>query len=140
MQRSSSESTPTIETSSWHDAAMCKGRTDLFFPDTGKPTASAFALCSVCPSIEPCAAAGKGQVGLWGGKYRSMRQVVIVGRRRQNRAVCGTDSGYHKHKRDRTPYCDECTEAHAVAEAVRSRQRADRRHPQSLVAVPERRA
>ena len=32
-----------------------------------------------------------------------------------SRIKCGTNSGYQKHMRDRTPPCDPCLEAHAEA-------------------------
>lgn len=50
------------------------------------------------------------------------RRIELPGERRSpsNAALCGTDSGYHKHKRERTEKCGPCKAAHN-AEAVRSR-------------------
>lgn len=35
-------------------------------------------------------------------------------------ARCGTDSGYHRHRRQNEPTCHACREAHALATAVRN--------------------
>ena len=39
-------------------------------------------------------------------------------------APCGTEKGYERHRRDRTPRCAPCKQAHAEAESVRRTARA----------------
>ena len=43
----------------------------------------------------------------------------IIPERRSPRAACGTDRGYHRHKRRQEPSCDACRNAHIETEIRR---------------------
>lgn len=46
------------------------------------------------------------------------------GRAKAGAAICGTDSGYYRHRRQsQTPPCEPCLHAHRVAERDRYQQR-----------------
>jgi hypothetical protein len=42
-------------------------------------------------------------------------------RRNRSVAACGTESGHSKHRREKTPICEECREAHNEANKIRAR-------------------
>ena len=46
----------------------------------------------------------------------------IIPERRSPRVACGTDRGYHRHKRRQEPACDACRTAHTDTE-IRRRHR-----------------
>lgn len=46
----------------------------------------------------------------------------IIPERRSPRVACGTDRGYHRHKRQQEPACDACRNAHTDTE-IRRRHR-----------------
>ncbi|MBQ0974520.1 WhiB family transcriptional regulator [Streptomyces sp. RK31] len=48
---------------------------------------------------------------------RVIRAAAAPPRVRRRVAVCGTDSGYAKHLREKTPVCDACRRAHSEADA-----------------------
>jgi len=66
----------------WMDAALCKGRTELFFgtnrerPERReKRELLARKFCLVCPALEPCRtmARNNGENGFWGGESEEER-------------------------------------------------------------------
>lgn len=57
---------------SWHAQALCKGATDVFFPDRGKNNDIRYAkrICSKCPVQQDCmnyAIKNNIKHGIWGG-------------------------------------------------------------------------
>lgn len=88
-----------------HNCPRC-GLRRLIKPERAS-VANPHRLCSDCLLVEP-----------------TWPIVVRIGARgRPKTARCGTDSGYHRHiKRDRTPPCEPCLDAHAEASRV-SRER-----------------
>lgn len=63
---------PRPRTADWRDQAACKDTpTEVFF--TVERTAEALAVCQGCPVRVPCAAAGRHEVGIWGGRIPSSR-------------------------------------------------------------------
>jgi WhiB family transcriptional regulator, redox-sensing transcriptional regulator len=70
---------------SWREHAVCKGRTQLFFPPKAeRPQArvrresQARLLCSTCPVAEPCRefARGHHEYGFWGGESEEDRHLA----------------------------------------------------------------
>lgn len=67
---------------SWHDFALCKGKTDIFFGPPGerpskrrKRETLARAYCNVCVVAETCREAGREgrENGLWGSENEEQR-------------------------------------------------------------------
>lgn len=59
----------------WHDYAMCKLHPSIsFFPLRGEATRPAKAVCAECTVRTECAAAGQGEVGIWGGTSARQRR------------------------------------------------------------------
>lgn len=57
---------------SWHEKALCKGATEVFFPEKGKSQESRYAknICSNCPVSQEClkyAITNNIRFGIWGG-------------------------------------------------------------------------
>ena len=66
----------------WTDFAVCRGRTDLFFPPSAerpqaraRREAQARRLCASCPVVLPCrdAARSHHEYGFWGGESEDER-------------------------------------------------------------------
>ena len=61
----------------WRSRAACRGLTALMFPDAEHGIVDygpALALCSSCPVVEPCRAAGtRERFGVWGGVSPGVR-------------------------------------------------------------------
>jgi WhiB family transcriptional regulator, redox-sensing transcriptional regulator len=69
----------------WMDHAVCKGKTNLFFPPRAerpqaraRREAHARLLCSTCPVQEPCRdfARGNHEYGFWGGESEEDRHLA----------------------------------------------------------------
>ena len=69
----------------WHEPAVCRSRTDLFFGKAGeRPGArqrretAAVALCAGCPVRELCHNAGRenAETGIWGGETDEQRALA----------------------------------------------------------------
>lgn len=61
----------------WHADAACRGMGPaMFFPERGAPVAPAKAVCAGCPVAGPCAEAGRGEVGIWGGTTAKGRRLI----------------------------------------------------------------
>ncbi len=59
----------------WHARAACRGRgPELFFPPSGEDGLMAKALCARCPVREECLAAGRKELGIWGGTSERERR------------------------------------------------------------------
>jgi hypothetical protein len=113
--------------------APCVGRPWLWDSTDWWDHQAAAAECHKCPAIDACRnllaevqgeispamrAAGGGCSGTWAGE--------LVGKSEPTTGpACGSDAGYYRHRRqDETP-CEDCWEAHSVAESARySRRRA----------------
>ena len=72
----------------WHDAAMCRGKTEIFFARPGeregrrkRREALAQAYCACCPVAAACRAAGRErrEHGLWGGETDEQRAAAGFG-------------------------------------------------------------
>ncbi len=90
---------------------------DIFYRTS---TAAALKICRDCPVKEQCLAEALAQeihptevYGVRAGLTAKARRRLVRGRKRRLVAVCGTDSGYAKHKRDHSTPCDPCRAAHA---------------------------
>jgi hypothetical protein len=103
---------------SWQEQAACRGKpTDWWFPNiAGKQRSKvrvrpeAMALCAACPVASECETAGKGWVGIWGGKINTMAGYAP----RESVNKCGTIAGYARHKRAEEPACRACKDANTV--------------------------
>jgi hypothetical protein len=127
----------------WRDDALCRTEdAEDFFPVGASPAAKAAerhakTVCFRCPALQACgqwALDNREPAGVWGGMSEAERAKIL--RRRGVRlatveeepeppkpkrkspepAVCGTNSGYRKHVRDKTPICGPCRRAHADAD------------------------
>lgn len=124
----------------WQEQAACRGLDpDLFIHYRGAHYAhkAASQICARCPVREKClefALKDSQMVGTWAGTTARQRQRIAAGRpeiiRRQSVAKCGTDSGYHRHRRLGEPTCVPCRDAHSAVERrrlqVKSRRRKER--------------
>lgn len=119
----------------WTDDATCRGKaTDIFFPPVGRNATEAKAICAACPVREACLTEALAtesvnhRFGVRGGMTPAERDVEarrrrISGRQKAVVAVCGTDGGYHRHRRLGEPTCEDCRAAHSRAETERSKRR-----------------
>ena len=126
----------------WRADAACIGHPiDLFFPGRGESakTAQALAICAGCPVRTDCldwALRTMQKFGVLGGTSERQRRKLRA-QRRVDLGVpfnwtppvptdsCGTNAGYSKHHRERTPACQACREAHAAhVNAYRAARRA----------------
>lgn len=78
----------------WHQHAMCKGKTHVFFATPGerdgrrrRREALARAYCAVCTVVEPCRDAGRvgREHGLWGTESDEQRAAAGFGARSPHR-------------------------------------------------------
>lgn len=76
----------------WRNHAACKGRDTALWFDPNQQT-EGLAICHTCPVQAPCAAAGNGEEGVWGGVSEGH------GRGRRRSAPTGTRVNLE---------CDEC--------------------------------
>lgn len=116
----------------WRAHAACAGlEVSMFFTER---TGTAHAVCAACPVREQCLADAldaERQVsiqeifGVRGGMSAVGRRRLLAAERtravRARVAVCGTDSGYMRHRRNRESPCEACKAAHAAAFARRNR-------------------
>jgi hypothetical protein len=88
------ESVVSLRRPSWHDAAMCKGKTEIFFATPGerdgrrrRREALARAYCACCSVAEECQEAGRmgREHGLWGGENDEQRAAAGYGPRSPHR-------------------------------------------------------
>jgi hypothetical protein len=58
-----------VEADDWRAAAVCRGRTSLFFAGDGFSERIACSLCRRCPSRQPCLAEALATdvLGIWAG-------------------------------------------------------------------------
>lgn len=109
----------------WRSEAACRERTDLsWFPTAhagrgGQSSeyrlavAAAIEVCRTCPVMTECRAAGKDEVGIWGGVLKAPSRVFRLP------AACGTTAGYRRHWRNGEPACDPCRIALQDAQRLR---------------------
>jgi len=75
----------------WRTRARCRTQDpETFFPDKGKPTASAKRICGGCPVQSRCLqdAIVAGYVhGVWGGLSAHERKALVVAERRRTVAA-----------------------------------------------------
>jgi WhiB family redox-sensing transcriptional regulator len=73
------------KTDDWTQQAMCKGKTQLFFPPRAerpqarvRREAQARLICAACPVIEPCRqfARASREYGFWGGESEEERHLA----------------------------------------------------------------
>jgi hypothetical protein len=127
----------------WRALGACRqhDEPDLWFASGSSADGiEARSICGGCPVVQACgqwALDNREPVGVWGGMTEAERRTIL--RRRGIRlldtqepkpakprpkrkspepAVCGTDSGYRKHVREKTKICDPCRQAHAEADAL----------------------
>lgn len=83
-----------VEPPSWHAAAMCRGKTHIFFATPGerdgrrnRREALARAYCACCTVAEQCREAGREgrEHGLWGGENDEQRAMAGSGPRSPHR-------------------------------------------------------
>jgi WhiB family redox-sensing transcriptional regulator len=136
----------TLRAADWRDKAECRTEDpDLFFPKgEGGPSLltidAAKAVCRRCPVFELCrqwALETREEYGVWGGLSEADRRAIHRRRGRgtgrgakpkqekeprlpRKPAECGTRAGYHKHYREKTPYCTPCRAANTAAQRRRS--------------------
>lgn len=116
----------------WRTQALCKGRTDDMYPESGDTRAlrAAEAICRECPVAEECleealrigddngVRAGMGPTA----RQRLRLQLGIPKLRDYERAPCGTVAGASGHRRRGEPTCPSCRAADA-ARMVQYRER-----------------
>lgn len=118
----------------WRDEALCQSHPEIDWipdPPAGRPRretlanlTAARAVCAVCPVSDDCledALTSPHTFGIRAGtidaQRRKLRKGRPVVRQRQSVAQCGTDSGYHRHRRIGTTPCAACRAAHAAYDA-----------------------
>jgi WhiB family redox-sensing transcriptional regulator len=71
---------------SWQDAAMCRGiDPEVFHPQSDEEADEAKAICAACPVREPCleyALLAREKLGVWGGLSERERRRVLRQRRK----------------------------------------------------------
>lgn len=83
----------------WHDEAVCRevDDPDLFFPERGRSSSVAKALCADCPVLDRCLAfalENADVAGVWGGTTPvERRQMKRRDRRRGRRALLSSSLG-----------------------------------------------
>jgi len=69
---------------SWVEDGDCRGmETSIFFPERGKKSETAKAICDECPVREPCGEYGvtaPEKFGIWGGLSERQRRIIRRGR------------------------------------------------------------
>lgn len=132
----------------WRDAAVCRGFVDLFYSREPDDMAAACEACRHCPVRRECLQEGfavertmplfdvewSGVLGgftpaerlAWWREHRDLRDI------RPAFAACGTDAGYHAHRRQDEPACDPCKAAHTAAEATRQQRERVRREGHTI--------
>lgn len=122
------EVTITARTESWSERANCRGcDPDLFFPARGDnhTLAAAKNVCASCEVRPECldyAMVNVERHGVWGGlsegQRRGLRRTHRIGHPpspyEASRANCGTNAGYHAHRRHHTEPCHACRAAHSA--------------------------
>ena len=69
----------------WQHKALCRGLTELFFPERGDVSIPAKRLCQQCPVQTECLEAGVGEFyGIWGGISVRERQRIRIRRAADN--------------------------------------------------------
>jgi WhiB family redox-sensing transcriptional regulator len=108
----------------WRDNAACDGLdVDIFFPEKGKPTDPAKAVCAVCPVKDDCLADAMiwgerhgVRGGLSGDERRRLRKSTNLPTKLTGRAPepikHGTAAGYAQEYRRGIPRCQDCRTAH----------------------------
>ncbi len=129
--------TVIIPSGQWVKQAVCRDDPDAMFPDNNEAgIAYARSVCAPCPVRRECLIdairTGDNEHGIRAGLKPCERRAVVKELARREQAVqavagsaasqrgpaeCGTNSGYRKHTRDKTPICDPCRRAHADADA-----------------------
>lgn len=121
----------------WRAAAACAGLDlSMFYTERTGTARAALAVCAACPVRAECLADAldaERQVsiqeifGVRGGMSAIGRRKLLGAERtraiRARVALCGTDSGYYRHRRERESPCDACKAAHAAAYVDRRRRR-----------------
>lgn len=83
-----------LRSPAWHESAMCRGKTDIFFAKPGerdgrrnRREALARAYCACCTVAEQCREAGRAgrEHGLWGGENDEQRASEGYGPRSPHR-------------------------------------------------------
>ena len=78
----------TLRSPAWHESAMCRGKTEIFFARPGerdgrrnRREALARAYCACCTVAEECREAGRmgREHGLWGGENDEQRALEGYG-------------------------------------------------------------
>ncbi len=119
----------------WHKHAECRNyqNVDWWFSETPEHIVKATTICGRCPVAQQCANTAIENVetfGIWGGltpeqlrKARSAshrakghgRGGAVLGSKNRP-AQCGTESGYHRHRKTKNEKpCLRCSAAHADA-------------------------
>jgi len=93
------EVTASLRSPAWHDAAMCKGKTHIFFATPGERDGRrnrremlARAYCACCTVTAECREAGRRgrEHGLWGGENDEQRAVAGHGPKSPHRRAVAT--------------------------------------------------
>ena len=75
----------------FHAQAACRGMdVNEFVPSSGKPSDAARSVCGGCSVVDECRDAGRGEVGVWGGRVQTLkvrRPTATEWRRRRAKAV-----------------------------------------------------
>ena len=117
---------PLPDAEDWRTQAACRGvEPAVFYPakvDT-ITRARALAYCQSCAVVDACLADALATPpefdhGIRGGLSRKQR--LAITRRPRPPAVCGTRSGYMRHRKDGTDACQECREANTAYGSSRS--------------------
>lgn len=109
-----------LESAQWMARAAClNADTEVFFPDTGDSADEAKRICARCPVVQQCLdwalSLPAETVGIWGATTVSERRTLRrMGAARTGRTprVCGSPSGYERHRRNGEDPCDPCRRAH----------------------------
>jgi WhiB family redox-sensing transcriptional regulator len=139
----SNETRRIVTEERWMEQAKCKTTPDVnFFPSQGQSAADAKAVCAECAVATACldyALRNDERFGVWGGTSEKQRRalrrelgitVTIAEVDPAPKSICGTNTGYYRHRRKREKSCEPCLIAHRdyvkpIVAAWRERQRGD---------------
>lgn len=126
----------TADPEAWRDQAACRHvNPRIMFPPDPEHVSASLAVCRRCPVVADClvwAETEKVNVGTCGGEDEWARRKrlklgppasIAAGARtaskrkpgpKESQIVCGTDSGYHRHRRRGEEPDDACRHAHSA--------------------------
>lgn len=103
----------------WWRLAACRGTDSSDAFGTADEQALFIGIyCRHCPVKQECFEFGKDWEGVYGGTTARQRRAF---RKKLELKPCGTDAGYHRHRRHEEKPCEPCAAAHTAKTTERAR-------------------